>query len=226
MRSLTAPELAYIEADDGRVAHALIWIVARNRTTGLPETMGLWTGEDHATFMIDGQPRLYFGAGTVLQVDDLTYSVGLSVQMQTARLSAITPEVALLLRGYDARLAPVEIHRALFFAASGALVAPPMRLFKGRIEEQPISTPVKGGTAAVQIKMASSVREMTRTLTLMKSDPALRARSPGDGFRKYNTVSGQVDTPWGEMSGRTGSSGGGGSDRPVNVDWADPTDSR
>jgi hypothetical protein len=226
MRSLTAPELAYIEADDGRVAHALIWITARNRSTGLPETMGLWTGEDHATFVIDGSPRLYFGAGTVVEIDDLTYAAGLTVQMQTARLSVLTPEVDQLLRGYDARLAPVEIHRALFYAGSGALVADPQRLFRGRIEEQPIATPVKGGPTSVQIRMASSVRELTRTLTLMKSDAALRARAPGDRFRQYNTVSGAVDTAWGESTGRTGGSSGGGSDRPPDVDWADPTDSR
>ncbi len=204
MRSFTAPELAYLAAADGREAHALIWIRAKNRTTGAIEAMGLWTGEDHASFTVEGQVRTYFGAGNVIAVDDLVYATGLSVQMQSARLSVLTPEVDQLIRGTDARLAPVEIHRAFLSPLTGALVAPPHRLFKGWIEEQPIRTAAKNGIPTLTIKMASAARELTRNLPLLKSDAALRARSPGDGFRRYNSVSGQVETVWGEASGKMG----------------------
>jgi len=50
-------------------------------------------------------------------------------------LSPLTPEVALLLRGYDTRLALAEVHRGLLSLETGQLIAEPIRVFRGWVDE-------------------------------------------------------------------------------------------
>ncbi|MFN4172709.1 MAG: hypothetical protein ACK4GW_13245 [Pseudorhodobacter sp.] len=192
----TASYLAQARAG-GFVARLLFWVAARNRTTGEVETIGIWNGRRDRAFTIGGATRTYKGAGGLLSVDPIVYIKGLGVQMQRARLSPIDEEVELLIRGYDARLAPVEIHRALFDPQSRALVDEPHRVFRGRIDKAPVTVPELGGEMSVEITMASSARDLTRTLALRKSDEAQQLRS-GDRFLRYADISGQVQTWWGE----------------------------
>lgn len=220
MRAYDGSTSAYLTAQAGMVARSLIWVVARNRTTGGSETMGLWTGDDHQDFVIGGVTRTYYGAGGVLTLEPITMSVGLAVRMQHLTLAPVAPEVETLIRGYDVRLAPVEIHRALFDPLTRALVAEPLRTFKGWIDSLTLPTPVVGGQAAIEVTLASSARALTRALALKQSDETLRLRAPNDGFRRYAVMSGSVETVWGEHRAKapvttapapvTGNSGGGG----------------
>ncbi|PKP67336.1 MAG: hypothetical protein CVT86_01935, partial [Alphaproteobacteria bacterium HGW-Alphaproteobacteria-8] len=100
-------------------------------------------------------------------------------------------------RGYDARLAPVEIHRAFFAPASGELIEAPHRVFKGWIDAISLPTPEVGGQGAVEVTLASSARALTRPLALKKSDESQRRRSD-DRLRRYTDISGSVDVYWGE----------------------------
>ena len=50
------------------VAETLIWFEAKNRETGVAETIGLWTGARHQSFNIDGRTRQYLGGGGALEV--------------------------------------------------------------------------------------------------------------------------------------------------------------
>jgi len=122
---------------------------------------------------------------------------GLVVRMQRLTLSPLSPEVAQMLRGYDPRLAPVEIHRALFYPESRELVAEPRRVFKGWIDQAPITTPAIGGAAMAEVSLASAARALTIPLAAKKSDETQRRRG-GDRFRRYADVSGQVEVWWGE----------------------------
>ena len=199
MQSFTETELAYL-ASGAIMARRLLWITARNRTTGAAETLGLWDGDDHQDFVIGGQTRTYFGAGGLIGFEPLVAQVGLAVRVHTAHLSPLTPEVAQVLRGYEPRLAPVEIHRALFWPDSHNLVATPRRVFKGQIDHVQITTPEIGGTAVAEVQMVSVAASLTRSLALKKSDEAQKRRS-GDRFRRYSDVSGAVDVWWGEERG-------------------------
>lgn len=203
------------------VARALVWIRAKDRSTGTEETIGLWTGEDVASFTINGQARTYYGAGALLAIEPIVSQSGLVVQMSRMTLSPLAPEVAQAIRGYEPRLAPVEIHRALFDPLTMGLVAEPHRVFSGWIDEVVLTTPEASGEATVEVTMASAARGLTRTLPLKKSDETQKRRS-GDRFRRYADVSAAVDVFWGEARARAATaptapspgiprSGGGGS---------------
>ncbi|WP_323780170.1 hypothetical protein [Thalassovita sp.] len=197
MRNYDATTVAYLTGQTDLVAYGLLWVTAKDRDTGAPQTLGLWTGDDHHDFVIGGETRTYYGAGAVLGLGSITSQVGLEVRMQRFSLNALSTEVAQLLRGYDARFAPVELHRALFWPESMTLAAEPHRLFKGFVDEAPITTPPKGGTGRAEIVAASSARMLTIPLSLKKSDQTQRQRGD-DRFRRYIDVSGQVDVWWGQ----------------------------
>lgn len=200
MRSYDSTTGTYLGSRGGVIARSLVWVEAKNRTSGATETMGLWTGDDHQEFVIGGQTRLYFGAGNLLQLEPITMQTGLVVRMHKVTLSPLSPEVALLLRGYEPRLAPVEIHRALFWPESRDLIAAPHRVFRGWIDEVTIPTPEIGGAAQAEVTLASAARALTIPLALKKSDETQRLRGD-DRFRRYADVSGAVDVWWGEARG-------------------------
>lgn len=188
---------AYLSSRTGYHAAALLWVSARNRTTNALETLGLWTGAEDLAFVIDGETRGYVGAGAMLSIDPIIYSVGLEVRMQRMRLSSIDAAVEQLVRGYDARLAPIEMHVARFDLSNGALIDTPELKLRGTVDEMPIHTPEQGGDGYIDMAIATQSRSLTRTLTVRKSDESQKLRG-GDQFRKYADVSGKVTTYWGE----------------------------
>lgn len=196
MRSFDAPTLSAFQTRTQIMARVLVWITARNRSTGLPEQLGLWNGGYDRSFTINSVARTYVGAGALMQMPPLVYQVGLAVRMQRLTLSPIDPTVGNLIRTYDARLAPIEIHRALFDPVTTALISEPHRLFKGMIDELEVTADAKGETRC-EVTVASSARYLTRTLTLKRSDASQQLRS-GDRFLRYADVSGEVDVYWGE----------------------------
>lgn len=196
MRSFDAPTLAALQNRTERMMRVLVWVTARNRGTGLPEELGLWNGGYDRSFTIGGVPRKYVGAGALMQIPPLVYQVGLTVRMQRLSLSPIDAAVAELIRTYDTRLAPIEIHRAVFDPSTTLLISEPHRLFKGIVDEMEVTVDAKG-EAGCDVTVASSARFLTRTLTLKRSDASQQLRS-GDRFLRYADVSGEVDVYWGE----------------------------
>jgi hypothetical protein len=204
MRDFDAPTLAAFQARTQIAKRVLVWITARNRTTGDPEALGLWNGGYDRSFTINGVARTYVGAGALMGVPPLASQAGLTVRMQRLTLSPIDDTVAALIRTYDTRLAPIEIHRASFDPVTTALVSEPHRVFKGLVDE--LEIPIEpGGVTRCEMTVASSARYLTRTLTLKRSDASQQLRS-GDRFLQYADVSGEVDVYWGER--RAGQSGG------------------
>lgn len=196
MRSYTASELAYLQERGGVVSKGLLWVVARNRKTNAVETIGLWTGDDDQMFNIGGELRTYFGAGQIMGLDPISMSVGLVVRSQRVRLVSFSPQARQMILEYDVGLAAAEIHRAFFYADTGAMVAEPRRLWKGFVDKAPLPTaPIDGETPA-EITLVSSARALTKGLTLTHSDKVQRLRG-GDRFLKYATVAGVVRSPWG-----------------------------
>jgi len=205
MRSYDAPTLAALQTRAGIIARVLLHVTARNRTTGDPEELALWTGGYDRSFTIGGTPRDYTGAGAITQVSPITTQSGLVVRMQRVTLSPLSQVVADLIATYDARFAPVEIHRALFSTEDGTLIAEPHRVYKGFIDEVEITIPEAGGDYSCGITIASTARLLTRTLPLKKSDATQQLRS-GDRFRRYVDISGSVGVWWGEKRSDSGES--------------------
>lgn len=198
MRALDAGTTSFLAERAGLVAQSLVWVTARNIATQLTETIGLWTGEDDATLTIDGGPRTYSGANGLLRMDPIIASKGLDVRITQLHLSAVAPEVEDLVKGYDTRFAPVEIHRAVFRGSTRVLVGAPHRVFKGMINSIEFPTVEPGGFPACVVSVASETRALTRTLALKKSDETFRSGG-GDKFRQYADVSGSVPVFWGEL---------------------------
>ena len=195
MRNYGPATLTALQARDV-VSRALIWISARNRSTNAVETMGLWTGSDHETFDFGGEPRLYYGAGNVVDLPQITMQAGLAVRMHRLGLTSLTPEAMQLIRGYDVRFAPVEVHRALFTTNTRLLASTPHLVLKGFVDEVNLGTPAAGGAASCVLGIVTQARVLTQALSLKKSDETQRLRS-GDRFRRWTDVSGSVDVWWG-----------------------------
>ena len=202
MRILDTASSEYLTAHTGVASRHMVHVNARNRQTGAQEALGLWQGDDHLTIAIDGVNRTYYGAGALIGVEPIRAGIGLEVRMLQATLSPLTPEVALLLRGYDTRLAPAEVHRGLLSLETGQLIAEPIRVFRGWVDEVKIRTGEVGGAGEATVTLASAARGLTRALTLTRSDTEMRRRNAGDRFRDYADIAGEVGVWWGEKRER------------------------
>jgi hypothetical protein len=198
MRAYSPAMIAYLGTRNAVNARSLLWVSARNRTTGAVETIGLWSGDDDRIFVIGGVSRLYYRAGGILDVAPIITRAGLEVRNQRVRLSHLSAPVLQMLRSYDARMAPVEIHRALFGINDNLLLEEPHRVFKGTVEKAPIPTPAKGGDAVIEMSLINATGILTRGLSLKKSNESQRRRSDDRG-RRYGDVSGAIEVAWGEM---------------------------
>lgn len=203
--AISAAEYAHLAARGPRRAAVLIWLTAVNRRTRAPEAMGFWTGADHREFVVDGLTRPYFGAGGLIQLDPLRSVIGTDVQQTSATLHLPTPEIEMAVRGYDLRLAPVEIHRALFDPVSLAVIGITRR-FVGEVDQIDISEPTVSADGTVspgacKVTMVGSARAGTRPLSLKKSNASQRLRllpsGQPDAFAQYADISGAVPLKWG-----------------------------
>ena len=196
MRATAAAVQSRRASRSGITSHALIWVQAKNRSTGATESLGLWTGADHQQFM----GRTYYGAGNVLDAPAIQSEIGLEVRRLRLGLSAVSNEVETLLRGYEPKGAPIEIHRAEF-DENGNLLAAPERIFKGWVNGAPIVTPAIGGEASAAIECVSNSRMLTLFGAKVKSDAQQRQRD-GDRFRKNATSAADAKVYWGEARAR------------------------
>lgn len=197
MRALPSQLAAFLATRPGAVrVHGLIWITARDRLTGSTATLGLWNGPDTQAFDIGGL-RTYYGAGSILGLERIVYGSGLDVRMHTFTLAAISPEVEQAVRGYEARLAPVEVHGLVIDPVTNAVVGAPWVMLRGWVDEVEITTPGVGSEGGIALRIASATRALTRTLSLKRGDASQELRQ-GDRFRRYAEISGTATVAWGE----------------------------
>jgi hypothetical protein len=198
MRSYDSAEIAHLQARTGIRARLLVWISAKNLTTGLVEAAGFWNGDDDEVFTIGGVARTYHGAGGLLGMDDLQAEVGVMVRTIDVWLATAAPDVINAVRGYDLRLAAVEIHRVLTDPLNHRPIAAPHRIWKGQVDGAPLVTPPLGeDSGRVTLTVASAAIALTRTLSGKYSDASM-SRVGGDRMFRYADVSGKVPVYWGE----------------------------
>jgi hypothetical protein len=196
MRDLHPDLLTLLRARKGVKVILLLWIVAKDRTTGAPVAQGFASGDEDLAVTIDGSPRTYAATRGALTSEAVVAETGMTVRMHTVQLSGVSAETETALRANDPRLAPAELHRIVIDPETGAAPGAPVLLFRGVVDGAPIGTPEKGGRVSVTLTLAASTRDMTRALSLKWSDASQQLRS-GDRFARYADISGEVDVWWG-----------------------------
>lgn len=207
---LIDPALAAHLASRGVLTpRVLVWFHAVLRADGSPAGWGVWNGDDDRTFSIGGTDWTYFGAGAMGEAGTLVSEAGYAVRLHRIALAHYHPDVADRLALTDIRLRRVEIHQVHLAIASHDLVAPPIRRFNGSVESLRLPRPQQGGSAMAEVQIASSARDLTRALSITKSDATLKAVYAADTFRRWNAVSGTVTTSWGEVNSTPPKASGG-----------------
>ncbi|WP_440410611.1 hypothetical protein [Neorhizobium petrolearium] len=180
------------------------WIVAKNRETGAPEEVGLWTGDDDANLtVIRGADnvtvtRPYLGGGNLLKVSDIPRVSDLTAQTVTIDLSQIADAVQLLLRTYDVHRAQVEIHEIVLSPETGQPVAPDLPIFLGMVDGAPIKTPRVGEQGRATLKCVSEMMMMLRRTNPEKASYEAQLLRDGDEWNLYAGVVETWELSWGQ----------------------------
>lgn len=185
-----------------------LWIIARDRDTGEPVPVGFWSDiENITTFVINPDTNLpvtrpYYGAGSLIQIDDIPSVSVIQVQDITIKMSQLDELVEQAVRLYDLKQARVEIHRGLLDPDTRNLVAPALVRYVGFVNSLRIETPEEGGDGGVFLSCTSHTQELTRSNPATRSheDQRLMRNSSDDFFIDAAVVS-EWEIDWGEVRG-------------------------
>lgn len=217
MRSIsTDNQTALASARSGGLApRQFFWITVKDRDTGDPTDVGLWTGDGEITLdVISGQTgesesRTYTG-GVNLVVGDIPQVSDLTIQTVEVVFSAIADICQTIVRGYDPRLAKVEIHAGWIDKATREFADPPEIDFLGEVDGAPITTASVGQESTVALKLVSDAISMLTRKNPRKRSYEGQKRRSGDEFNLYANVVGAWHIYWGEPKASAGTPLGGG----------------
>ena len=195
--NITTAMQAALDSGAFEFAH-LIWIKAKNRSTGAIEAAGFHTGLDDFTITINGESRTYSGIGHVIKLPDFTSVQGLGITEHDLELAILAPEVANAIRAYDSDLAPIDVNLAIFNAAGD--LAGTSTIVKGFINGIKISSGPDEQTCTISV--ASNIQQATRGLTLKNSHQSQQLIDPTDEGFKYAAVAGTTEIKWGNENGQ------------------------
>lgn len=207
MRDLNTAVVTHLQSRKGVIPRDFVWITAKDRNTGTPESTGFWNGDDTVTLdVISGlsglpETRTYIGWGDLGKVDSIPLVSDLTIRTINISVSHLSAAVQQMIRGYDVRLAPVEVHRGFFDLDTRNIIAAPRPRFLGYVNGAGIETPPVGGEGAARLAVVSHTRALTKTNSAKRSDETQKRRS-GDRFRRYSDVAGQWTFFWGEKKGK------------------------
>lgn len=189
----------------GLIPRRLVWFTAKDRASGAPASVGLWTGEDLNISVYSGLDgslvsRPYIAAGNVLSISDIPRVSDFTVQTVTVTLSQLASAAQQLVRQYDVRLAQVEIHEVLLDQATGDQVSPAAIVFLGMVDGAPINTPQRGQDGSIAIKVVSDVMWMLQRANPRKSSYEGQKVRNNDQWGKDSSVVSTWHVPWGQKS--------------------------
>jgi len=177
-------------------AEILIWFEVKDRDTGLAQTLGFSTLDEDRTFEVEGEQRVYIGLGERVNVGNLISQTGVVVQTQRVSVSGLTEAANLLIKEFDARNAPAQIHSVQFDPETLQVIVID-DILKGFLNKAPESGSKKGGEPVFDLQFNTAARNLTRTLPLTQSH-AYQQQFNNDEFMKYADVSGTTEVYWGQ----------------------------
>lgn len=183
------------------------FVVVRGKDgDGAAKVFAWWTGEDdvegNVTALDGSVASLVFVGGCGLVVPEIVSAIGIDTRTVSVELSHIHAGVQDMVRGGYIRLAPVEIHRAVFDAATGAPTSDPYPRFHGVVDSIELPTAAEGQEAALTLACTTTPIHLTRTNPAMVSDEQQRLRSD-DRFFQYSDTAGQIEIWWGQAKGNS-----------------------
>lgn len=206
-RSISVANQAALQAR-ALVARDFLWIVARNRSTGLPQSVGFWSDVGNVSASVidpdngNAEARAFYGSGGLIQISDIPLVANITVQTVTIVMSQIDELVAQAVRLYDCKQARVEIFRGLFDPSTRQMVAAAECRFVGFVDTIEIKTPAENEEGAVTLICTSSTQEMTRSNPDTRSHESQIKRSATDNFFQDASVVGEWEHFWGRASGK------------------------
>lgn len=206
MRPISTANQAAL-AERALVARDFLWFVARDRTTGAPVTVGFWSDlENVSAFVLDPDTllpvtRSYYGAGGLIEIDDIPSVSVIQVQDVHIRMSQLDEMVEIAIRGYDIKQARVEIHRGLFDPVSRKLVAPAVVRFVGFVNLVEVHTGAENEDGYVDLTCVSHTQELVRSNPSTRGHEDQLQRQAGDDFFIDAAVVTEWDLQWGEVRG-------------------------
>lgn len=201
MRSLGAPTIAALAARR-LVMRDLIWVQAKDGSN-TPVVAAFWNDRGALTTnVVSGQSggtvsRTYTGSGSVIKVGDIPLTSDLTIRTVEVTLSNVDTTVDTLIRGYNLRLALVDIHRCLFDPVTRVVVEAPSPRLAGFIDGVSVVTPKSGDKGAIVFKVISNTQELTRNSSEKRSNYAQRRRLAGDDFFQYAGIMPNRILTWG-----------------------------
>ncbi len=188
--------------DKGIIPRRFVYITAKDRSTGAPASIGIWNGDEDITITVTsavtGLPssRSYYGAMNI-EMGGITRTANLTVQNVELQMSQIADIAQEIVRGYDVRLAKVEIHEILFSTETRQPVSTPFPVFLGEVDTAPIETPAIGQDGNITLNIVSDAISMLTRSNPKKSSYEAQLRRGGDEWGKYASTVGTWKVPWG-----------------------------
>ncbi|PRD45334.1 hypothetical protein C5748_03825 [Phyllobacterium phragmitis] len=188
---------------DGLVPRQAVYFTVKERATGNPREIGLWTGEEDLNLTVysgfDGAivSRPY-RADVISKISDIPRVSDFTIQTVTVDLSQIADAAIKLVGEYEARLGKVEIHDVLIDPRTGDQIGPGLITFLGIIDGAPAKTPRIGGTGSIRVKIVSEVMAMLSRPNPRKSSYEGQKTRDGDEWGKYASTVSSWKIPWGQ----------------------------
>lgn len=186
----------------GLVIRDFVSVYGKDRSTGAHSWLCLWSGEVPVDADIidphDGSTiSRTFQHGALVSLPSIPAGLETEVRTIRVRLSKLSPAALNIIRTYDAKMAPIQIHRGVFDLESHRLVDPALCRFDGYINNAPIKTPKVGGDGYIEAECVSRSRILTKTSGKLFSDEVLQERS-GDRFGQYLDTAADWRIWWGQ----------------------------
>lgn len=191
-------------------ARFFIWITARSLVDNSAQSIGFWNDVGNITTnVLDGltgnlTSRLFYGAGEIISVDNITLTADVTIRKLNISLSDKDDAVNNFIRGYNLRNAAVQVYIGFNSGTQPhTLIDEPSPFFVGYVDEAPIVTPQEGGVGQVTLICVSAARELTRGNPDVRSNASQKNRLSNDTFYKYVVEMGEREVVWGARKERS-----------------------
>lgn len=155
-----------------------------------------WTGDGPREFPFEAG-ETYKGVGDRSFIRPVGAALGDSAGGLEIDVSNIHPDIAPAIHGQPYRGKPAILHW-LIFDASGINYLGELDVFRGRLDQAPVSETI-GGPSVITLQLEGPLRDLSRANGRTRSDQDQRQiGGPDDGGMKHVAIAGVTTLYWGQ----------------------------